>query len=52
MNGEIGRLCAAQDVIDIGGGATKEVYPVDPVGEQSAVSDLERVRIGAMREIG
>src|SRR6516225_5286256 len=35
---EIARLLAAQDAIDISGGATKEVYLVDSVGEQTAVS--------------
>jgi hypothetical protein len=30
--GKIDRLRAAQDAIDIGGGTTKDVYPVGPVG--------------------
>jgi hypothetical protein len=34
---EIARLLAVQNAIDIGGDATKEVYPVGSVGEQTAV---------------
>jgi len=29
---------AAQDAIDVSGDATPDVYPVGPVGEQTAVS--------------
>ena len=36
---EIARLRAAQDAIDIRGGATNDVYRVGSVGEQTAVSD-------------
>ena len=36
---------AAQNSIDISGRATKEVYPVDPVGEQAAVSGKVVCRI-------
>src|SRR5262249_17025044 len=35
LHREIARLLAAQNAIDIGGGATKVVYPVDSVGEQT-----------------
>src|SRR6516164_141851 len=45
LNREIARLLAAQDAIDIGGGATKNVYLVNSVGEQAAVSGLARIRI-------
>src|SRR6516164_3172842 len=38
LHREIGRLCTAQNAIDIGGGTTKEVYLVDSVVEQTAVS--------------
>src|SRR5215471_1503492 len=38
LHREIARLLAAQNAIHIGGGATIEVYPVDSVGEQAAVS--------------
>ena len=33
---------AAQDAIDIGGGTTPRVYPIDSVGEQTAVSGKGR----------
>src|SRR6516165_10563427 len=39
---EIARLLAAQNAIDIGGGATKDVYRVDSVGEQAAFSGKVR----------
>jgi hypothetical protein len=42
LHREIARLRAAQDAIDICGGATKCVYRVDSVGEQAAVSDRLR----------
>src|SRR6516165_3130006 len=45
LHREIGRLRAAENAIDIGGGATKVVYRVDSVGEQTAVSGKERCRI-------
>ena len=37
LHREIARLFAAQDAIDIGGGATPGVYQVGSVGEQAAV---------------
>src|SRR5271169_6004342 len=45
LNGQLRRLRAAQDEIDIGGGATEVVYLVDSVGEQTAVSDKDRLPI-------
>jgi hypothetical protein len=36
LHREIARLIAAQDAIDIGGGATKVVYRVGLLGEQTA----------------
>src|SRR5262249_25148433 len=45
LHREIARLRAAQYAIDIGGGATKDVYPVGSIGEQTAVSDKTRFRI-------
>src|SRR6516162_1288989 len=42
LNGKLRRLRASQDAIDISGGTTKGVYPVDSVGEQTAVSDKLR----------
>src|SRR5262249_1832751 len=42
---KIARLLAAQNAIHIGGGATIEVYPVDSVGKQTAVSDKLRLEI-------
>src|SRR6516162_8661845 len=45
LHREIARLLAAQDAIHIGGGATKRVYPVGCVGEQTAASGKERLRI-------
>src|SRR5262249_48696834 len=45
LHREIARLLAAQDAIDISGGATKVVYPVGCVGEQAAVSGKFRCRI-------
>jgi hypothetical protein len=39
------RLLAAQNAIDIGGGATPEVYLVVSVGEQTAVSGIARCPI-------
>ena len=44
LNREIARLLAAQYAIDIGGGATKEVYHVGSVGQQAAVSGKVRDR--------
>ena len=50
---EIVRHLAAQSVIDIGGGATKEVYHVGSVGEQTAVSDklIEHARKTALARL-
>src|SRR6516225_8632597 len=45
LHREIARLLAAQDAIDIGGGATPVVSQVDSVGEQTAVSGGVRIRI-------
>jgi hypothetical protein len=45
LNRKIARLLAAQNAIDIGGGTTKGVYLVDSIGEQTAVSGKERLRI-------
>ena len=45
LHREIARLLTAQDAIDIIGGATKDVYRVGSVGEQTAVSDRLRPRI-------
>ena len=42
LNGKFRWLLAAQNAIDVGGGATEEVYPVDSVGEQTAVSGKVR----------
>ena len=42
LHREIARLLTAQDAIDISGGATKDVYPVDSVGEQTPVSGKVR----------
>jgi hypothetical protein len=41
----IAGLLAAQNAIHIGGGTTKEVYPVDSVGEQTAVFGIGNLRI-------
>jgi len=38
LNGQVRRLRAAQDAIDISGGATVGVYQVGSVGEQTAVT--------------
>src|SRR6516165_982299 len=45
LHREIARLCAAQDAIDISGGATKDVCQVVSVGEQTAVSGKVRIVI-------
>src|SRR5262249_12929679 len=45
LHREIARLRAAQNAIDIGGGATEVVYQVGSVGKQAAVSGKERLRI-------
>ena len=45
LHREIARLLAAQNTINISGGATKAVCLVDSVGEQTAVSDKVRIRI-------
>ena len=45
LHREIARLLAAQNAIHISGGATRDVYLVDSVGEQTAVSDKVRCRI-------
>src|SRR5215468_4423187 len=45
LHREIARLLAAQDAIHIGGGATKDVYHVGSVGEQTTVSGRLRKRI-------
>jgi hypothetical protein len=42
LHREIGRLLAAQDAIDIRGGATPGVYQIGSVGEQTAVSGKDR----------
>jgi hypothetical protein len=42
LHREIGRLRAAQNAVDIGGGTMKDVYQVDSVGKQSAVFDKVR----------
>src|SRR6516164_4714891 len=42
---EIARLLAAQNAIDIGGGATPRVYRVGSVGEQTTVSGKDRCPI-------
>ena len=42
LNRKFRRLRAAQNAIDIGGGATKDVYLVGSVGEQAAVSGKVR----------
>src|SRR6516162_4343135 len=42
LHREIARFLAAQDAIDIGGGATIVVYHVGSVGEQTAVSGKVR----------
>ena len=39
LHREIARLLAAQNAIDISGGATVGVYLIDSVGDQAAVSD-------------
>src|SRR5262249_27836234 len=44
LHRKIARLGAAQDAIDIGGAATKGVYLVDSVGEQTPVSGKYRLR--------
>src|SRR5262249_22749914 len=38
LNGQLRRLRAAQNAIDIGGGATPKVYSVDSVGKQTATA--------------
>ena len=45
LNGQLRRLRAAQNAIDIGGGATPIGYLVDSVGEQTAVSGKDRLPI-------
>src|SRR6516162_597178 len=45
LHREIARLCAAQNAIDISGGATKGVYLVGSVGEQATVSGKVRLPI-------
>src|SRR5215475_1891904 len=45
LHREIARLRAAQNAIDISGGATPVVYEVDSVGEQAAVSGKGRFAI-------
>src|SRR6516164_4132683 len=47
LHREIARLLAAQNAIDISGGATKEVHTVGSIGEQTAVS--RKVRKGIDR---
>ena len=44
LHRKVARLLAAQNAIHIGGGATKCVYLVGSVGEQTAVSDKGRLR--------
>src|SRR6516165_1623811 len=45
LHRKIAWLRAAQNAIDIGGGATKGVYLVGSVGEQAALSGKVRLRI-------
>jgi hypothetical protein len=45
LHGEIARLRAAQNAIHLGRGTTNDVYYVGCVGEQAAVSGIERERI-------
>ena len=45
LHREIARLLPAQDAINIGGGATDEIYHVGSVGEQTALSDKDRLLI-------
>ena len=45
LNGQLRRLRAAQDAIDIGGGTAKAIYQVGSVGEQATAPDKERLRI-------
>jgi hypothetical protein len=45
LHREIARLLAAQNAINIGGGATKEVYRVGSVGDQTALSGIGRLVI-------
>src|SRR6478609_8062160 len=42
LHREIARLLAAQNAIDIGGGATKDIQRVGAIGEQAAASDKGR----------
>ena len=44
LNGQLRRLRAAQNAIDISGGATKWVYLVDSVGEQTVVFEGPCIR--------
>jgi hypothetical protein len=48
LHREIARLFAAQDTIDISGGATSDVYLVDSVGGQTAGSTANEVRSDAL----
>jgi hypothetical protein len=43
LHREIARLLAAQNAIHISGGATRDVYRVDSVGEQAAVSGKDNI---------
>src|SRR5215471_15325461 len=45
LHREIARLLAAQNAINVGGGATKDVYLIGCVGEQAAVSGIVRLHI-------
>src|SRR5262249_21368193 len=45
LNGQFPWLRAAQNAIDISGGATPSVYLVYSVGEQAAVSGKDRIPI-------
>src|SRR6516162_6901551 len=42
LHREIARLRAAQNAIDISGGATPSVYPINSVGKQTAFSGIGR----------
>ena len=48
LHREIARLRAAQNAIDIRGGATEVVYRVDSVGKQTAVFGIGRYPIAKL----
>jgi hypothetical protein len=43
LHREIARLRTAQNAVHVGGGATPDVYEIDSVGEQAAVSGWGKV---------